>query len=156
MDIHRHNIDKQRKKQCSCTHFTLHQIHDSWINIANSIIWICSKARVHQKSFSRDTTPFPIRDILQVPQEIYFIGKVSTTSTELGLPYQEVFARMKRVGMIENHILPNYNILHTESREHVIDNIDVTYFRLFNIPDSLSELYNLRSTDLYLRPKSKW
>lgn len=46
------------------------------------IIWICSKTRVHQKSFSRDTTPFPIRDILQVPQEIYFIGKVSTTSTK--------------------------------------------------------------------------
>lgn len=67
-----------------------------------------------------------------------------------------VFDAMKRVGMIENYILPNYDILHTESREHVIDNIDVTYFRLFNIPDSLSELYNLRSTDLYLRPKSKW
>ncbi|MFS2806885.1 DUF3791 domain-containing protein [Parabacteroides distasonis] len=81
---------------------------------------------------------------------------IEGTARKLGLPYQEVFARMKRVGMIENHILPNYNILHTESREHVIDNIDVTYFRLFNIPDSLSELYNLRSTDLYLRPKSKW
>lgn len=79
---------------------------------------------------------------------------IEGTARKLGQPYQEVFARMKRVGMIENYILPNYNILHTESREHVIDNIDVTYFRLFNIPDSLSELYNLRSTDLYLRPKS--
>lgn len=77
---------------------------------------------------------------------------IEGTARKLGQPYQEVFARMKRVGMIENYILPNYNILHTESREHVIDNIDVTYFRLFNIPDSLSELYNLRSTDLYLRP----
>ena len=72
---------------------------------------------------------------------------IEGTARKLGQPYQEVFARMKRVGMIENYILPNYNILHTESREHVIDNIDVTYFRLFNIPDSLSELYNLRSTD---------
>lgn len=81
---------------------------------------------------------------------------IEGTAHKLGQPYQEVFARMKRVGMIENYILPNYDILHTESREHVIDNIDVTYFRLFNIPDSLSELYNLRSTDLYLRPKSKW
>ena len=79
---------------------------------------------------------------------------IEGTARKLGQPYQEVFARMKRVGMIENYILPNYDILHTESREHVIDNIDVTYFRLFNIPDSLSELYNLRSTDLYLRPKS--
>ena len=61
---------------------------------------------------------------------------IEGTARKLGQPYQD--------------------ILHTESREHVIDNIDVTYFRLFNIPDSLSELYNLRSTDLYLRPKSKW
>ena len=60
---------------------------------------------------------------------------IEGTARKLGQPYQEVFARMKRVGMIENYILPNYDILHTESREHVIDNIDVTYFRLFNIPD---------------------
>ena len=65
---------------------------------------------------------------------------IEGTARKLGQPYQEVFARMKRVGMIENYILPNYDILHTESREHVIDNIDVTYFRLFNIPDSLSEV----------------
>ena len=37
--------------------------------------------------------------------------------------YQEVFARMKRVGMIENYILPYYDTLHTESREHVTDNM---------------------------------
>ena len=54
---------------------------------------------------------------------------IEGTARKLGQPYQEVFARMKRVGMIENYILPNYDILHTESREHVIDNIDVTYFR---------------------------
>ena len=55
---------------------------------------------------------------------------IEGTARKLGQPYQEVFARMKRVGMIENYILPNYDILHTESREHVIDNIDVTYFQI--------------------------
>ena len=39
---------------------------------------------------------------------------IEGTARKLGQPYQEVFARMKRVGMIENYILPNYNILHTE------------------------------------------
>ena len=41
---------------------------------------------------------------------------IEGTARKLGQPYQEVFARMKRVGMIENYILPNYDILHTESR----------------------------------------
>ena len=31
--------------------------------------------------------------------------------------------RMKHVGMIANYILPNYEVLHTESREHVTDNM---------------------------------
>lgn len=30
---------------------------------------------------------------------------------------------MKQVGMIENYILPYYDVLHTESREHVTDNM---------------------------------
>ena len=76
---------------------------------------------------------------------------IEGTARKLGQPYQEVFARMKRVGMIENYILPNYDILHTESREHVIDNIDVTYFRLFNIPDSLSVSYTHLTLPTILR-----
>lgn len=48
---------------------------------------------------------------------------IEGTARRLGIPYQEVFSRMKRVGMIENYILLNYDILHTESREHVIDNM---------------------------------
>ena len=32
---------------------------------------------------------------------------IEGTARKLGQPYQEVFARMKRVGMIENYILPN-------------------------------------------------
>ena len=27
--------------------------------------------------------------------------------------------RMKRLGMIENYIFPNYGVLHTESRENI-------------------------------------
>lgn len=30
---------------------------------------------------------------------------------------------MKRVGMIENYIVPYYNVLHTMSREYVIDDM---------------------------------
>ena len=38
-------------------------------------------------------------------------------------PYKEVYDRMKRVGMIENYIIPYYDVLHTMSREHVIDDM---------------------------------
>lgn len=48
---------------------------------------------------------------------------IESTARRLGKSYQEIFARMKRVGMIENYILPCYDVLHTESREHVTDNM---------------------------------
>lgn len=44
---------------------------------------------------------------------------VEATARTLGVSYREVFMRMKRLGMIENYILPNYGVLHTESRENV-------------------------------------
>lgn len=48
---------------------------------------------------------------------------IESTARILGRPYQEIFARMKRVGMIEKYIWPNYEMLHTESREHVTNNM---------------------------------
>lgn len=46
---------------------------------------------------------------------------IESTARRLGKSYQEVFTRMKR--MIENYILPCYDVLHIESREHVTDNM---------------------------------
>ena len=48
---------------------------------------------------------------------------IEGVARRLGIPYQEVFARMKHVNMIENYILPYYDTLRTESREHVTDNM---------------------------------
>ena len=42
---------------------------------------------------------------------------IETTARFLGVSYDEVFRRMNRVGMIDNYILPNYEPLHSESRE---------------------------------------
>ena len=44
---------------------------------------------------------------------------IEVTARKLGVPYTEVFSRMKRLGMIENYIYPNYETLHTESRENI-------------------------------------
>lgn len=42
---------------------------------------------------------------------------IETTARFLGVSYSEVYQRMNRVGMIDGYILPNYEPLHSESRE---------------------------------------
>ena len=44
---------------------------------------------------------------------------IEATAREMQVSYQEVFHRMRRVGMIEHYIYPNYETLHTESREQL-------------------------------------
>lgn len=48
---------------------------------------------------------------------------IETTARHLGVSYIEMFHRMERVGMIENYILPNYEPLHSESREVLAERI---------------------------------
>lgn len=42
---------------------------------------------------------------------------IETTARSLNADYKEIFQRMERVGMIDNYIIPNYDPLHSESRE---------------------------------------
>ena len=42
---------------------------------------------------------------------------IETTARYLNADYREVFERMERVRMIDDYILPNYEPLHSESRE---------------------------------------
>lgn len=44
---------------------------------------------------------------------------IEATASTLGVDYAVVFNRMQRVGMIENYIYPNYETLHSESRENL-------------------------------------
>mgnify|MGYP004448922289 CR=1 FL=1 len=48
---------------------------------------------------------------------------IEATARTLGLSYKNVYARLKRIGAIENYIYPHYNVLHTESRENVVRDI---------------------------------
>lgn len=40
-----------------------------------------------------------------------------------GKPYSEIYDRMSKAEAIENYILPNYDTLHTENREYVLDDV---------------------------------
>ena len=44
---------------------------------------------------------------------------IEDVADKLGVNYAEVYERMKAVGLIENYIIPHYDVLHTESRASV-------------------------------------
>ena len=59
-----------------------------------------------------------LRKIPQNQVVMAFVAtSIETTARFLGVSYKEIYSRMNRVGMIDNYILPNYEPLHSESRE---------------------------------------
>ena len=44
---------------------------------------------------------------------------IESTARVLNTTYLEVYNRMKHVDMIEQFIIPHYESLHSESREHI-------------------------------------
>lgn len=65
--------------------------------------------------------------IIELSQTEIVLAFVATciegAARRLGIPYQEVFRRMKNVDMINQYIIPHYELLHTESRENLIEGI---------------------------------
>ncbi|MCQ2315693.1 MAG: DUF3791 domain-containing protein [Bacteroidales bacterium] len=61
---------------------------------------------------------------MEIPHEQVVLAFVATcieaTARSLGVPYKEVYSRMKKLDMIEKYIYPNYETLHTESRENIV------------------------------------
>lgn len=48
---------------------------------------------------------------------------VENVAQKLGLSYLEVYERMKQVDLIDKFIMPHYDMLHTESREYLTEDI---------------------------------
>ena len=46
---------------------------------------------------------------------------IETTARFLNVSYKDVYQRMKKVGMIENYIIPHYEVLHSESRDNLAE-----------------------------------
>lgn len=49
---------------------------------------------------------------------------VEGIARKTGKHYSEVYERMSKVGAIENYILKNYDTLHTESHEYVLEDVE--------------------------------
>lgn len=50
----------------------------------------------------------------------FIATSIEATARTLGTTYTEVFRRMKKLGLIEGYLYPNYETLHTESRENLV------------------------------------
>ena len=64
-----------------------------------------------------------MEQLVEIPKAQVIMAFVATciesTARILNTTYQDVYNRMKRVGMIERYIIPHYKSLHTESRENI-------------------------------------
>ena len=49
--------------------------------------------------------------------------RVEATARTLDISYKEVFKRMLSLGLIDNYIYPNYEVLHSESRENIVKDL---------------------------------
>ena len=48
---------------------------------------------------------------------------IEDVADALGVDYTEVYQRMDAVRMIDEYIIPNYEVLHSESRRNVTDGL---------------------------------
>ena len=48
---------------------------------------------------------------------------IEATARFLNTDYLKVYQRMERVGIIDNYIIPNYESLHCESREVLVERL---------------------------------
>jgi hypothetical protein len=66
-----------------------------------------------------------MKNVVEIPRAqviMTFVATcIETTARLLNTSYKEVYERMKRVGLIEQFILPHYETLHSESRENLAE-----------------------------------
>ena len=53
----------------------------------------------------------------------FVVSCIEDVADTLGVDYFEVYQRMDAVKMIEEYIIPNYEVLHSESRKNVTEGL---------------------------------
>ena len=53
----------------------------------------------------------------------FVVSCIEDVADTLGVDYYEVYRRMDAVKMIDEYIIPNYEVLHSESRRNVTDGL---------------------------------
>ena len=60
---------------------------------------------------------------MELLRNIFASSCVEAAARKVGCSTGEMYRRMKRVGLIAGFILPGYEALHTQSREHVTEDV---------------------------------
>lgn len=60
---------------------------------------------------------------LEEQRNIFAASCVETLALRLGVSTRDAYSRMEQVGMMEKFVYPFYDTLHTESREHVTEDL---------------------------------
>ena len=83
----------------------------------HTFLYLCTGIKVFQN----------MEQLVEIPKTQIVMAFIATcieaTTRTLGVSYIEVYQRMKRVGMIENYILPCYETLHKESCENIAQRV---------------------------------
>ena len=56
-------------------------------------------------------------------RNIFTSSCIAAAARKVGCSTSEMYRRMKRVGLIHGFIIPGYDALHTQSREHVTEDV---------------------------------
>jgi len=68
-------------------------------------------------------TTYQYHPSLQEREAIFASSCVEAAASEMGVPAHEMYERMSRIRLIEDYILPCYDVLHSESRQNVTRDI---------------------------------
>lgn len=61
--------------------------------------------------------------VMEMLRNIFASSCIEAAARKTGCSTGEMYRRMKRVGLIRGFILPGYEVLHTQSREHVTEDV---------------------------------
>ena len=80
---------------------------------------------------------------------------VEGAARKLGVPYIEIYERMRKVDLINKFILPHYDTLHTESKEYLIEDVIETCAQLHDKRSGLYLMSNGYIADDFIYEKQR-
>ena len=80
---------------------------------------------------------------------------VEGAARKLGVPYIEIYERMRKVDLINKFILPHYDTLHTESKEYLIEDVIETCAQLHDKRTGLYLMSNGYIADDFIYEKQR-
>ena len=85
------------------------------------ILYLCSR-----KGFESMSEAYTYRPSSAECRNIFTASCVESAAAALQQPVEDVYRRMARVNLIDEYIIPCYEVLHSESRENVTKDIIYT------------------------------